>query len=47
MILTSTLQPNQNSLDGDMGRALRMCEKMQSGTVWVNTYRAIATWRLC
>jgi aldehyde dehydrogenase (NAD+) len=24
----------------DMGRAIRMAERVQSGTVWVNTYRA-------
>jgi len=27
---------------GDMARALRMAEKIQSGTVWVNTYRAVS-----
>jgi acyl-CoA reductase-like NAD-dependent aldehyde dehydrogenase len=26
----------------DIGRALRMSEKIQSGTVWVNTYRAVS-----
>jgi len=26
----------------DMGRALRMSEKLQAGTVWVNTYRAVS-----
>ena len=26
----------------DMGRALRMTERIQAGTVWVNTYRAIS-----
>lgn len=26
----------------DMGRALRMSERIQAGTVWVNTYRAIS-----
>jgi len=26
----------------DIGRALRMSEKLQAGTVWVNTYRAIS-----
>lgn len=26
----------------DIGRALRMTEKLQAGTVWVNTYRAIS-----
>jgi (Z)-2-((N-methylformamido)methylene)-5-hydroxybutyrolactone dehydrogenase len=26
----------------DMGRALRMSERLQAGTVWVNTYRAIS-----
>lgn len=27
---------------GDMGRAFRMAEHIQSGTVWINTYRAIS-----
>jgi len=27
---------------GDIARALRMSEKIQSGTVWVNTYRAVS-----
>lgn len=26
----------------DMGRALRMSEKLQAGTVWINTYRAVS-----
>ena len=26
----------------DMGRAIRMAEKLQAGTVWVNTYRAVS-----
>lgn len=26
----------------DIGRALRMSEKIQSGTVWINTYRAVS-----
>lgn len=26
----------------DMGRAIRMSEKLQAGTVWVNTYRAVS-----
>ena len=26
----------------DIGRALRMSEKLQAGTVWINTYRAIS-----
>lgn len=26
----------------DIGRALRMSEKLQAGTVWVNTYRAVS-----
>jgi acyl-CoA reductase-like NAD-dependent aldehyde dehydrogenase len=26
---------------GDIGRALRMAERIQAGTVWVNTYRVI------
>ena len=26
----------------DMGRAFRMAERIQSGTVWVNTYRAVS-----
>lgn len=26
----------------DMGRALRMSEKLEAGTVWVNTYRAVS-----
>jgi aldehyde dehydrogenase (NAD+) len=26
----------------DMGRALRMSEKLRAGTVWVNTYRAVS-----
>jgi (Z)-2-((N-methylformamido)methylene)-5-hydroxybutyrolactone dehydrogenase len=26
----------------DIGRAIRMSEKLQSGTVWVNTYRAVS-----
>jgi acyl-CoA reductase-like NAD-dependent aldehyde dehydrogenase len=26
----------------DIGRALRMTERIQSGTVWVNTYRAVS-----
>lgn len=26
----------------DLGRALRMSEKLQAGTVWINTYRAIS-----
>jgi acyl-CoA reductase-like NAD-dependent aldehyde dehydrogenase len=26
----------------DMGRALRMSERLQAGTVWVNTYRAVS-----
>ena len=27
---------------GDIGRALRMSERIQAGTVWVNTYRAVS-----
>lgn len=27
---------------GDIGRAFRMAERIQSGTVWVNTYRAVS-----
>ena len=27
---------------GDIGRAFRMSERIQSGTVWVNTYRAVS-----
>ena len=26
----------------DMGRALRLSEKLRAGTVWVNTYRAVS-----
>ena len=26
----------------NMGRALRMSEKLKAGTVWVNTYRAVS-----
>ena len=26
----------------DIGRAIRMSEKLQAGTVWVNTYRAVS-----
>ncbi|WP_218647554.1 aldehyde dehydrogenase [Sphingobium lactosutens] len=26
----------------DMGRALRMSEKLEAGTVWINTYRAVS-----
>ena len=26
----------------DMGRALRMTERLRAGTVWVNTYRAVS-----
>lgn len=26
----------------DIGRAVRMSEKLQAGTVWVNTYRAVS-----
>jgi aldehyde dehydrogenase (NAD+) len=26
----------------DIGRAFRMAEKIQSGTVWINTYRAVS-----
>jgi aldehyde dehydrogenase (NAD+) len=26
----------------DIGRALRMSERIQAGTVWVNTYRAVS-----
>lgn len=26
----------------DMGRALRMSQKLQAGTVWINTYRAVS-----
>ena len=26
----------------DIGRALRMAERIQAGTVWVNTYRAVS-----
>jgi aldehyde dehydrogenase (NAD+) len=26
----------------DIGRALRMSERLQAGTVWVNTYRAVS-----
>jgi acyl-CoA reductase-like NAD-dependent aldehyde dehydrogenase len=26
----------------DIGRAFRMAERIQSGTVWVNTYRAVS-----
>jgi (Z)-2-((N-methylformamido)methylene)-5-hydroxybutyrolactone dehydrogenase len=26
----------------DIGRAIRMSEKIQAGTVWVNTYRAVS-----
>ncbi|MCZ7564695.1 MAG: aldehyde dehydrogenase [Burkholderiales bacterium] len=26
----------------DIGRAIRMCERIQAGTVWVNTYRAVS-----
>jgi len=26
----------------DIGRALRMSEKLQAGTVWINTYRAVS-----
>jgi len=26
----------------DIGRALRMSEKLKAGTVWVNTYRAVS-----
>ena len=26
----------------DIGRAFRMSERIQSGTVWVNTYRAVS-----
>jgi len=27
---------------GDIGRAFRMSERIQAGTVWVNTYRAVS-----
>ena len=27
---------------GDIGRALRMSERLKAGTVWVNTYRAVS-----
>jgi (Z)-2-((N-methylformamido)methylene)-5-hydroxybutyrolactone dehydrogenase len=27
---------------GDIGRAIRMSERIQAGTVWVNTYRAVS-----
>ena len=27
---------------GDIGRAIRMSERVQAGTVWVNTYRAVS-----
>jgi len=27
---------------GDIGRAIRMSERLQAGTVWVNTYRAVS-----
>jgi len=27
---------------GDIGRAMRMSERIQAGTVWVNTYRAVS-----
>jgi aldehyde dehydrogenase (NAD+) len=26
----------------DMGRALRMSERLKAGTIWVNTYRAVS-----
>ena len=26
----------------DIGRALRMSEKLRAGTIWVNTYRAVS-----
>ena len=26
----------------DIGRAIRMSDRLQSGTVWVNTYRAVS-----
>ncbi len=26
----------------DIGRALRMSEKLKAGTIWVNTYRAVS-----
>ncbi len=26
----------------DIGRAFRMSEKLQAGTVWINTYRAVS-----
>ena len=26
----------------DIGRAMRMSEKLQAGTVWINTYRAVS-----
>ena len=26
----------------DIGRAIRMAERLQAGTVWVNTYRAVS-----
>jgi (Z)-2-((N-methylformamido)methylene)-5-hydroxybutyrolactone dehydrogenase len=26
----------------DIGRAIRMSERLQAGTVWVNTYRAVS-----
>jgi (Z)-2-((N-methylformamido)methylene)-5-hydroxybutyrolactone dehydrogenase len=27
---------------GDIGRSIRMSEKLQAGTVWINTYRAVS-----
>jgi acyl-CoA reductase-like NAD-dependent aldehyde dehydrogenase len=27
---------------GDIGRAIRMSERIQAGTVWINTYRAVS-----
>ncbi|MEU6087088.1 aldehyde dehydrogenase family protein [Streptomyces sp. NPDC047085] len=27
---------------GDMGRAFRMADRVRSGTVWINTYRAVS-----
>ena len=26
----------------DMGRAIRMSEKLKAGTIWINTYRAVS-----
>ena len=36
------LRARRRRVDRDIGRALRLSERLEAGTVWVNTYRAVS-----